>query len=74
VAATTSVFCAGHTVTQDGHVIVVGGHIATGGYAAGMKNIRIFNRNTLKFNIVANMTFQRWYPTGEFTMTDALCV
>jgi hypothetical protein len=54
--------------------MVVGGHIATGGYAAGMKNIRIFDRKTRKFNIVANMTFQRWYPTGEFTMTDALCV
>ncbi|KXZ50034.1 hypothetical protein GPECTOR_18g186 [Gonium pectorale] len=61
---TDSVFCAGHTVTQDGHVLVVGGHIAKAGYNDGLKGVRIFSRRTLSFHRIANMTFPRWYPTA----------
>ncbi|GIL60167.1 hypothetical protein Vafri_14781 [Volvox africanus] len=61
---TDSVFCAGHTVTQDGHVLVVGGHIAKTGYADGLKGVRIFSRKTLTLHRITNMTFPRWYPTA----------
>lgn len=33
VPATDSLFCAGHTLTADGNIVVVGGHIAKSGYA-----------------------------------------
>ncbi|GLI70766.1 hypothetical protein VaNZ11_015798 [Volvox africanus] len=59
-----SVFCAGHTVTQDGHVLVVGGHIAKSGYGDGLKGVRIFSRKTLTFKRITSMTFPRWYPTA----------
>ncbi|GIL60209.1 hypothetical protein Vafri_14781 [Volvox africanus] len=61
---TDSVFCAGHTVTQDGHVLVVGGHIAKPGYSDGLKGVRIFSRRTLTLHRITNMTFPRWYPTA----------
>ncbi|PNW76384.1 hypothetical protein CHLRE_11g467540v5 [Chlamydomonas reinhardtii] len=61
---TDSVFCAGHTVTQDGHVLVVGGHIAKSGYGDGLKAVRVFSRKTLSFHRIANMTYPRWYPTA----------
>ncbi|GIL82349.1 hypothetical protein Vretifemale_11279 [Volvox reticuliferus] len=64
VKYTDSVFCAGHTVTQDGHVLVVGGHIAKTGYGDGLKGVRIFSRKTLTLHRIANMTFPRWYPTA----------
>ncbi|GFR45012.1 hypothetical protein Agub_g6322 [Astrephomene gubernaculifera] len=61
---TDSVFCAGHTVTQDGHVLVVGGHIAKSGYGDGLKGLRVFSRRTLTFKRIANMSYPRWYPTA----------
>ncbi|EFJ40873.1 glyoxal or galactose oxidase [Volvox carteri f. nagariensis] len=61
---TDSVFCSGHTVTQDGHVMVVGGHIAKSGYADGLKGVRIFSRRTLTFKRITNMSYPRWYPTA----------
>ncbi|KAG2484183.1 hypothetical protein HYH03_016995 [Edaphochlamys debaryana] len=58
-----NIFCAGQTVTQDGHVFVVGGHIPKAGFGDGLKGVRIFSRRQLNFKRIANMTHPRWYPT-----------
>ena len=49
---------------QDGHVLVVGGHIAKSGFGDGLKGIRVFSRKTLTMHRIANLTFPRWYPTA----------
>ncbi|GLC65599.1 hypothetical protein PLESTF_000317200 [Pleodorina starrii] len=61
---TDTVFCAAHTVTQDGHVLVVGGHIAGRLYGDGLRGVRIFSRKTLNMTRIGNLTYPRWYPTA----------
>ncbi|KAG2484185.1 hypothetical protein HYH03_016997 [Edaphochlamys debaryana] len=74
VPYTDSIFCAGQTVTQDGHVLVVGGHIAKSGYGDGLKGVRIFSRKTLTFNRIANMSYPRWYPTSTLLPNGAVTI
>ena len=36
-------FCAGHTVTADGRVLVVGGHRDNAGWSSGLQSMRLLN-------------------------------
>lgn len=44
VPNTDSLFCNAATFTREGHIAVVGGHVAKSGYADGLRSLRIYNR------------------------------
>ncbi|KAJ9517768.1 hypothetical protein QJQ45_004073 [Haematococcus lacustris] len=64
VNATDSLFCSGHTLTSEGDILVVGGHIAKSGYADGLKGLRIYNSTSGAFTRIGSLRAPRWYPTA----------
>jgi hypothetical protein len=54
-------FCSGHTITADGKLLVVGGHIADG---RGTKDAHIFDPATEQWTKLPDLNFGRWYPTA----------
>ncbi|GLC33481.1 hypothetical protein PLESTB_000079600 [Pleodorina starrii] len=59
-------FCCGHTLTDSGNVLVVGGHQANAGYPDGMRSIRTFDRSgtDLRLRKVRELNWRRWYPSA----------
>ncbi|EFJ52053.1 hypothetical protein VOLCADRAFT_87199 [Volvox carteri f. nagariensis] len=59
-------FCCGHTLTDRGDVLVVGGHQANAGYPDGMRSVRTFNRSCtdLRLRKVRELGWRRWYPSA----------
>ncbi|KAG2487005.1 hypothetical protein HYH03_014377 [Edaphochlamys debaryana] len=59
-------FCCGHTLLDNGDVVIVGGHQANAGYPDGMKSVRTFNKTCTDLNLrkVNEMSWRRWYPTA----------
>ena len=58
----TSLFCSGHSLLQDGRLLVTGGHHFNDGYGEPHTNIFDFNNNT--WTRGADMNLGRWYPTN----------
>jgi galactose oxidase-like protein/List-Bact-rpt repeat protein len=54
-------FCAGHTITADGKLLVVGGHISDG---HGTKDAKLFDPATEQWTTLPNLHYGRWYPTA----------
>lgn len=59
-------FCAGHAMLPDGRVLVVGGSSTPG---HGIRSTHIFDPGPETWTKVANMAFERWYPTA-LTLPD----
>eukprot|EP00798_Chlamydomonas_sp_ICE-L_P026983 gene26984-8998_t len=57
-------FCAGHTVTADGRVLVVGGHRDNAGWSSGLQSMRLLNEGTSNLDKIGIMAYPRWYPTA----------
>jgi len=57
-------FCAGHTLTTDGRVVVAGGHITNN---HGLPDISIFTPGTQSWSQTTPMQRGRWYPTNTTT-------
>jgi hypothetical protein len=56
----SSVFCAGHSLLADGRILVAGGYTSDG---VGIKDSNIFNPATNSWSRVADMAYERWYPS-----------
>jgi galactose oxidase len=56
-----NLFCAGHTFLPDGHLLVVGGHLAD---SAGVNQAAIYDFETNTWTPTALMNEGRWYPTA----------
>jgi galactose oxidase len=62
-------FCAGHSFTPDGQLLVIGGHIR-GDH--GLPNVTLFNQST-GWSSLPPMPRGRWYPTAT-TMSNGAVV
>lgn len=70
----TNAFCAGHSVAQDGTVIIAGGdnlNLVPGFLDNGLYAIRQFTFPATLNTVVADMGVARWYPT-TLTLQDGL--
>jgi hypothetical protein len=59
-------FCSGHAMLPDGRVLVVGGSSTPG---HGIESTHIFDPGPETWTKVADMAFERWYPTA-ITLPD----
>ncbi|PNH06232.1 hypothetical protein TSOC_007403 [Tetrabaena socialis] len=57
-------FCGAITFTEDGDPLLVGGHTGSKIVKDGRKVISVFHRDTLTFERLATLTWNRWYPTA----------
>lgn len=55
------VFCSGHSLTAEGHLLITGGHIDNG---VGDKKSVLFNPFTEEWTKQPDMNDGRWYPTN----------
>jgi hypothetical protein len=56
----SSIFCSGHVMLADGRHFVAGGFVRDG---YGIKDANIFDPATSSWSKVADMAYDRWYPT-----------
>ena len=56
-----NIFCSGHSLLEDGRVLVTGGHIAAN---TGLPNSAIYDPFTNTWTQQPNMNAGRWYPTN----------
>lgn len=54
------VFCAGHTLLEDGRILVAGGHISDD---HGLADTHFFDWRTTSWTVGPRMRAGRWYPT-----------
>jgi hypothetical protein len=64
VPSSALLFCAGHSLTTDGRVVVAGGHITDD---HGLPDISIFTPGSQSWSETAPMQRGRWYPTNTTT-------
>ena len=64
VTGPVELFCAGHSLTTDGRVVVAGGHITDD---HGLPNMSIFNPGSQSWTQTTPMKRGRWYPTNTTT-------
>lgn len=57
----SNLFCAGHTLLEDGRVFVVGGHIAEN---TGLPDVSIFDPSDNSWTRLPDMLVGRWYPSA----------
>lgn len=56
----SSIFCSGHSFLGDGRLLVAGGFVRDG---YGIKDTNLFNPANNTWTRVADMGYERWYPT-----------
>jgi hypothetical protein len=54
-------FCSGHSFTNDGKLLVTGGHISDG---VGQDKASLYNPVTNSWSLLSAMNAGRWYPTN----------
>lgn len=64
VVGPAELFCAGHSLTTDGRLVVAGGHITDD---HGLPDISIFTPGTQSWSQTTRMKRGRWYPTNTTT-------
>mmetsp|Transcript_2810 Transcript_2810/g.4835 ORF Transcript_2810/g.4835 Transcript_2810/m.4835 type:complete len:655 (-) Transcript_2810:823-2787(-) len=76
VVSPDGLFCSGHTVTATGKVVIVGGHQLNAGYPSGMASVRIFDLQADPTHLikVANLSWNRWYPSPTLLPTGRVLI
>ena len=63
LSSATGLFCSGHSLTFNGSVVVMGGHVANAGYPDGRRSIRLFTDGDEGLAESSKMKYPRWYAT-----------